>query len=151
LSLRRGARWLFSLSAVLFSTPSVSVRRSHPQPREPSSACSGEVDSSVFCRRIGFWHLWRSSASIDCAVLRGRTQSISWELWIGFLLEVSSFEIEQGASRCLLEDFGRVGGHILEDCIQHQRGPWEDSVDPQGRYFRGLTISETLSGLFWVL
>ena len=57
-------------------------------------------------------------------------------------------EIEQGASPCLLDIFGSVRGHILEDSIQPQRGPWEDSIDPQGRHFRGSTISKTLSGLF---
>ena len=79
-------------------------------------------------------------ASSDCAVLRGRTQSISWELRIGILLEVSSFEIEQGASPCLLEDFGRVLGSILVDSLQCQHRALGDSVDPQGGVFRGSAI-----------
>ena len=62
--------------------------------------------------------LWRSSAFGDCAVLRGRTQSIFGELRIGVLLEVLSLEIEQGASPCQLEDFGRVWGSILVDSLQ---------------------------------
>ena len=93
----------------------------------------------------------RSRAIRDCAVLRGRTQYILRELLSGTILEDFGQRIQQGTSPCLLEAFGRVGGHILEDCIQNQRGPWEDSIDPQGRHFQGSTISETLSGLFWVL
>ena len=99
---------MFSLSAALFSAPSVSVRRSHLQSRGTSSACSGEVVPTVILEEDQVEAWWWSSTSSDCAVLRGRTQSISWELRIGVLLEVSSFEIEQGASPCLLEDFGRV-------------------------------------------
>ena len=114
------------------------------------SACSGEVVPSVFCRRIGVWLLWRSSAFIDCAVLRGRTQSISGELRIGFLSEVLSLEIEQGASPFLWEDFGRVCGRVLVVSIQPQRRALEDSVDPQGGDFRGSVIPEMLSGFFWV-
>ena len=78
-------------------------------------------------------------------------QFILGELRIGVILEDLGRRIEQGANPCLLETFGREGDHILESSIQHQRGPWEDSVDPQGRHFRGSTILETLSGLFWVL
>ena len=113
------------------------------------SACSGEVVPSLFCRRVGVWLLQRSSASIDCAVLRGRAQSISGELRIGFLSEVLSLEIEEGASPCLWEDFGRVCGHILVVSIQPQRRDLEDSVDPQGGDFWGSVIPEMLSGLFW--
>ena len=80
----------------------------------------------------------RSSAPIDCTVLRGRTQSISGELQIGFLSEVLSLEIEQGASPCLWQDFGRVCGHVLVVSIQPQRRALEDSVDPQGGDFLGL-------------
>ena len=94
--------------------------------------------------------LW-SGAFRDCAVLRERTQFILGEFQIGAILEDSSRRIEQGASPCLLEIFGREGVPILEVVIQHQRGLWEDSIDPQGRHFRGSSISETLSGLFWVL
>ena len=71
----------------------------------------------------------------------------SRELRIEFPSEVLSLEIEQGASPCLLEDFGRVCGRILVVSIQPQRRALEDSVDPQGGDFRGLAISETLSGL----
>ena len=94
--------------------------------------------------------MWRSSAYRDCAVLRGRTQSILGELRIGFLLEDLSLEIEQGANPCPLEDFGRVCGRILVVSIQSQRRALEDSVDPQGGDFRGSAISEMLSELFWV-
>ena len=72
--------------------------------------------------------LWWSLASRDCVVLRGRTQSISWELWTGFVLEVSSLEIKQGANPFLLVDFGRVWGSILVDSIQSQREPWGDAL-----------------------
>ena len=73
------------------------------------------------------------------------------ELRFGIISGVSGQEIEQGASPCLLEAFGRVGGHILGGFIQHQRRALEDSVDPQGGYFRGSAIPETLSRIFWVL
>ena len=129
---------------------SVSVRRSHPQPQGTSSACSSEVVPTIFCKRIGVWLLWRSIAFRDCAVLRGRTQSILGELWIGFLLEDSSLEIEKGTIPCPLEDFGRVFGRILVVSIQPQRRALEDSVDPQGGDFRGSAISEMLSRFFWV-
>ena len=82
--------------------------------------------------------------------MRGRTQSISEELQIGFFLEVSSCEIEQGANPCYLEDFGRVWGTILVVSIQPQRRALGDSVDPQGGDFRGSAISEMPSGFFWV-
>ena len=136
-SLRLRARWLFSLSATLFSASGVSIRRSHPQPQETSSACSGEVVSSTFCKGISVCIRGRSRAISDCAVLRGRTQSILRELRGSSISEDFGQEIEQGASPCLLETFAREGGHILEDSIQHQRSPWEDSVDPQERHFRG--------------
>ena len=114
------------------------------------SAYSGEVVPSVFCWRIDVWLLWKSSTFIDYAVLRGRTQSIPWELQIGFLLEVLSLEIEQGASPCLLEDFGRVWGSIFVDSLQCQRRALEDSVDPQGGDFRESAILEMPSGFFSV-
>ena len=110
------------------------------------------VRYSTTVLQADFWlpSLW-SRASRDCAVLRGRTQFILGGVQIGAILEDSGRRIEQGASPCLLEIFGREGVPILEVIIQHQRGPWEDSVDPQGRHFRRSSISETLSGLFWVL
>ena len=64
------------------------------------------------------------------------------------ILEVSGLEVVQGASPCLLEDFGRVCGSILVDSIQSQRRALEDSVDPQGGDFRGSAFSEMFSGLF---
>ena len=79
---------------------------------------------------------------------RGRTQFILGELWIGAISEDSGRRIEQGASPCLLETFDREGGHILEGSIQHQRGPWEDSVDPQGRHFRVRPFQKRSLGFF---
>ena len=65
-------------------------------------------------------------------------------------MEDLSWEIEQGINPCILEDFGRVSGRVLEGSIQWQRRAWRDSVDPQGDDFRGSAILEKLSGLFWV-
>ena len=65
-------------------------------------------------------------------------------------VEDLSLEIEQGISPCILEDFGRVSGRVLEDSLQWQRRALRDSVDPQGGDFRGSAILEKLSGLFWV-
>ena len=58
------------------------------------------------------WELQRRSAFGDYAVLRGRTQSLlvgdlDWDC-----LEDLSLEIEQGASPCIFEDFGRVWGEF---------------------------------------
>ena len=52
--------------------------------------------------------MWRSSAFIDCVVLREEdaVHFLGAPDWVS--LEVSIFEIEQGASPFLLEDFGRV-------------------------------------------
>ena len=96
------------------------------------------------------WELWRSSAFGDCAILRGRMQSLlvgapDWDC-----LEELSSEIEQGTSPCILEDFGRVLGGVLEYSLQWQRRALRDSIDPQGGDFRGSAIFENLSGLFWV-
>ena len=66
--------------------------------------------------------------------------------WVSF----GGFEIEQGASPCLWEDFSRVCGHVSVVSIQPQHRALEDSVDPQGGDFRGLVIPEILSGFFWV-
>ena len=65
-------------------------------------------------------------------------------------MEDLSLEIEQGINPCILEDFGRVSGGVLEDSLQGQRTALRDSVDPQGGDFRGSAILENLSGLFWV-
>ena len=63
-------------------------------------------------------------------------------------VEDLSLEIEQGISPCILEDFGRVSGRVLEDSLQGQRRALRDCVDPQGGDFRGSAILEKLSGLF---
>ena len=136
---------------VLFSTPGVSVWRSHPQRQETSSACWGEVFYPHFCRRICGCLRCGAEQLRYYAVLRERTKFILGEFRIGAILEDSGRRIEQGASPCLSEIFGREGVPILEVVIQHQRGPWEDSVDPQGMHFRRSSFSETLSGIFWVL
>ena len=60
-----------------------------------------------------------------------------------------SLEIEQGISPCILEDFGRVSGGVLEDSLQGQRRAFRNCVDPQGGDFRGSTILEKIPGLFW--
>ena len=65
-------------------------------------------------------------------------------------VEDLSLEIEQGINPCILEDFGKVLGRLLEDSLQGQRRALRDNVDPQGGDFRGSTILEKLSGLFWV-
>ena len=65
-------------------------------------------------------------------------------------MEDLSWEIEQGISPCILEDFGRVSGRVLEGSLQWQRRALRDCVDPQGGDFRGSAISEKLSGFFWV-
>ena len=61
-----------------------------------------------------------------------------------------SLETEQGISLCILEDFGRVSGRVLEDSLQGQHRALRDNVDPQGGDFCGSAILEKLSGLFWV-
>ena len=96
------------------------------------------------------WELRRSSAFGDCAVLRGRTQSLLVGVPDWDCLEDLSLEIEQGTSPCILEDFGRVLGRVLEYSLQWQRRALRDSVDPQGGDFRGSAISEMLYGLLWV-
>ena len=68
--------------------------------------------------------------------------------WV--FVEDLSLEILQGISPCILEDFGRVSGRVLEDSLQEQHRALRDSVDPQGVDFRGLAILEKLSELFWV-
>ena len=65
-------------------------------------------------------------------------------------VEDLSLEIEQGINPCILEDFGRVSGRVLEDSLQGQCRALRDSVDPQGGHFQGLAILEKLSRLFWV-
>ena len=65
-------------------------------------------------------------------------------------MEDLSLEIEQGIKPCILKDFGRVSGRVLEDSLQEQRRALGDSVDPQGGDFWGSVISENLSGFFWV-
>ena len=65
-------------------------------------------------------------------------------------VEDLSLEIEQGISPCILEDFGRVSGRVLEDSLQWQRRALRDSIVPQGGDFRGSAILEKLFGLFWV-
>ena len=52
-------------------------------------------------------------------------------------MEDLSLEIEQGINPCILEDFGRVSGRVLEDSLQWQRRALRDSVDPQGGDFWG--------------
>ena len=61
-----------------------------------------------------------------------------------------SWDIEQGMSPCILEDFGRVLGRVLEDSLQGQHRALRDSIDPQGGDFWGSAILEKLFGLFWV-
>ena len=61
-------------------------------------------------------------------------------------VEDLSREIEQEMNSCILEEFGRVSGCILEDSTQWQRRALRDCVIPQGGDFRGSAISETLSG-----
>ena len=65
-------------------------------------------------------------------------------------MEGLSWEIEQEIRSCILEEFGRVLGSILEDSTQWQRRALRDCVIPQGGDFRGSAISEKLSGFFWV-
>jgi len=48
-----------------------------------------------------------------------------------------SWEIEQGINPCILEDFGRVLGRVLEDSIQWHCRSLRDNVDPQGGDFEG--------------
>ena len=50
-------------------------------------------------------------------------------------VEDLSLEIEQGISPCILEDFGRVSGRVLEDSLQGQRKALRDSIDTQGGDF----------------
>ena len=94
--------------------------------------------------------LWRSSAFGDCAVSRGRTQPLLVGAPDRDCLGDLSLEIGQGTNPCILEDFGRVLGGVLEYSLQWQRRALRDSVDPQGGDFRGSAIFEKLSGLFWV-
>ena len=63
-------------------------------------------------------------------------------------MEDLSWEIEQGINPCILEDFGRVMGRVLEGLLQWQRRALRDNIDPQGGDFRESTISEKLSGFF---
>ena len=67
--------------------------------------------------------------------------------YLGFVEDLS-WEIEQGISPCILEDFGRVSGGVLEDSLQGQRRALRDCVDSQGGDFRGSAILEKLSGIF---
>jgi len=46
---------------------------------------------------------------------------------------------EHGISPCIVEDFGRVSGRVLEDSLQEQRRALRDSVDPQGGCFSGVS------------
>ena len=65
-------------------------------------------------------------------------------------MEELSWEIEQEINSCILEEFGRVSGSILEDSTQWHRRALRDCVIPQGGDFRGLAIPEKLFGFFWV-
>ena len=61
-------------------------------------------------------------------------------------MENLSLEIEQVIDPCILEDFGRVLGRVLEYSIQPLRRALEDSVIPQGGDFRGSAISDMIFG-----
>ena len=63
-------------------------------------------------------------------------------------VEDLSWEIEKGISPCILEDFGKVSGRVLEDSLQEQCRALRESIDPQGGDFRGSAILEKLSRLF---
>ena len=52
-------------------------------------------------------------------------------------MEDLSLEIEQGINPCILEDFCRVSGRVLEDSVQEQHRALRDSIDPQGGDFWG--------------
>jgi len=86
----------------------------------------------------------------DCAVLRERDVVLLEVVPDWGFVEDLSWEIEQGLSPCILEDFGRVSGRVLVCFIQWQRRALRDCVGPQGGDFRGSAISENLSGFFWV-
>ena len=68
--------------------------------------------------------------------------------WV--FVEDLCLEIKQGISPCILEDFGRVLGRVLEDSLQWQCRALRDNIDPQGGDFWGSTILENLSWLFCV-
>ena len=89
-----------------------------------------------------FWRLaqhWERDA-----VLSGSSVGLE------YLLEDLCWVIEQGISPCILEDFGRVSGRVLEGFLQWQRKALRDCANPQGGDFRRSAISEKLSGFFWV-
>jgi len=65
-------------------------------------------------------------------------------------VEDFNLEIEQGINPCILEDFGKVSGKVLEVSLQWQHRALRDSVDPQGGDFWGLAILEKISRLFSV-
>ena len=86
----------------------------------------------------------------DCVVLRERDAVLLGVVSDWGFVEELSWDIEQGTNSCILEEFGRVLGNILEESNQWQRKALRDCVIPQGGDFRGSTISEKLSGFFWV-